>query len=155
MQQWSHDSYEQAKNKPPTDTPTPQPTVGPTSTPKIVEKYDVVVSSQIVKHVDGKYRYFFDIRNHDTKPFEGSVSITLFTKDLKNPLAGDSFNTKAPIDPELGASVYTDAFTGPTSVHGANGIIKFKYVVKVGNDTVNSGEGEITDSFEDVDAYGF
>lgn len=151
MRQWSHDNYANAINNPPTSTPTPQPT----NTPKPVEKYNIVVTSQIVKHVDGKYRYFFDIRNKDTKPFEGSVSITLFTSELKNPLAGETFNTKAPIEPELGSSVYTDANTGPTSVHGANGMTKFKYVVKKGNVVVNSGEGQITDELEDVDAYGF
>ncbi len=127
----------------------------PTNTPKPVEKYNIVVTSQIVKKVDGKYRYFFDIRNKDTKPFEGSVSIALFTSELKNPIAGDAFNTTKAIEPELGTSVNTDANTGPQSVHGANGIIKFTYTVKKGNDVVNTGEGTITDKFEDVDAYGF
>lgn len=127
----------------------------PTSTPKPVEKYNIVVTSQIVKKVDGKYRYFFDIRNRDTKPFEGSVSIALFTSELKNPIAGDAFNTTKAIEPELGTSVYTDANTGPTSVHGANGITKFTYTVKKGDDIVNTGEGVITDKFEDVDGYNF
>lgn len=127
----------------------------PTSTPKPVEQYNIVVTSQIVKKVDGKYRYFFDIRNKDTKPFEGSVSIALFTSELKNPIAGDAFNTTKAIEPELGTSVNMDANTGPTSVHGANGITKFTYTVKKGNDVVKTGEGVITDNFEDVDSYGF
>ena len=127
----------------------------PTNTPKPVEKYNIVVTSQIVKKVDGKYRYFFDIRNKDTKSFEGSVSIALFTNELKNPIAGDAFNTTKAIEPELGTSVNTDANTGPQSIHGANGITKFTYTVKKGNDIVRTGEGMITDKFEDVDAYGF
>lgn len=126
-------------------------TSAPTSTPKPVEKYNIVVTNQIVKKVDGKYRYFFDIRNHDTKEFEGSVSILLFTDELKNEIAGDAFDTKAPIEAELGASVYTDANTGPVSVHGIDGITKFKYIVRKDNQVVNSGEGRITDEFEDLD----
>lgn len=132
----------------------PQPTAAPTNTPKPAEKHNVVVISQIVKKVNGKHRYFFDIRNKDTKPFEGTVTISLFTSKLPNAIAGDTFNTTKPIEPELGTSVYTDASTGPPSVHGENGISKFKYTVKKGDTVVHSGEGVITEKFEDVDAYG-
>jgi len=137
-----------------TSNNTVQPTTAPTNAPKPLEKYNIVVTSQIVKKIDGKHRYFFDIRNKDTKPFEGSVTITLYKNGQDSPLAGDTFNTNKAIEPELGTSVYADAHTGPPSVHGANGISKFKYVVKKGIEVVNSGEGEITDKFEDVDAYG-
>ena len=130
-------------------------TVAPTNTPKPVRKYKIVVTSQIVKKVDGKYRYFFDIRNHDFEPFEGDVSITLFTDELKNALVGDTFSTNQPMEPDLGSSEYIDANTGPVSVHGGSGITKFKYVVKKGEDVVGSGDGIITDKFEDVDAYQF
>lgn len=132
-----------------------QPTnSAPTSTPKPVEKVDIVVTSQIVKKVDGKCRYFFDIRNKDTENFEGGVTIALFTNELKNRLAGDTFNTTKPIEPELGTVVYTDANTCPASIHGANGITKFTYTVNVNNAEVNKGEGAISDEFEDLDAYG-
>ena len=53
------------------------------TTPKVVEEspkiepLDIAVTSQIVKKVDGKCRYFFDIRNNDTENFEGSVEIEL------------------------------------------------------------------------------
>jgi hypothetical protein len=127
----------------------------PTNTPKPAEKYNIVVTSQIVKKVDGKYRYFFDIRNKDTKPFEGDVSIALFTSELKNPIAGDAFSTTKAIEPELGTSVNADANTGPASINGANGITKFTYTVRKGNEIVKTGEGVITDKFEDVDSYGF
>lgn len=147
------------KNKPQetvtTSNNTTQPTTAPTNDPKPTEKHNIVVTSQIVKKVDGKYRYFFDIRNKDTRPFEGSVIISLFTSELKNPIAGDTFNTNKAIEPELGTSVYTDANTGPPSVHGANGISRFTYTVKKGNEIVNKGEGVITDKFEDVDSYDF
>ena len=134
------------------DSASPVPTAEPT---KPVEKMDVVVTSQIVKKVDKKYRYFFDIRNYDLKDFEGSVTISLYNEKLKNALAGDTFTTKRPIETELGTSVYLDANTGPTSEHGEYGSTKYKYVVKVNGVEVNSGEGVLTDKFEDTDAYGF
>lgn len=132
-----------------------QATSAPTNTPKPVRKYKIAVTNQIVKKVNGKYRYFFDIRNHDFEPFEGDVSITLFTDELKNALAGDTFSTNQPIEPDLGSSEYIDANTGPVSVHGGSGITKFKYVVKKDENVVGSGDGIITDKFEDVDAYQF
>lgn len=75
----------------PTTTPTPtstptttsKPTFTPSPIPKPIEKFNIVVTSQIVKRIDNKCRYFFDIRNKDTKPFEGSVTISLFTNELK------------------------------------------------------------------------
>ena len=115
-----------------------------------VEKVNVVVTSQIVKKVEGKYRYFFDIRNNDKTPFEGSVSITLYNDLSDNSLAGETFKTNRAIESGLGTSQYADANTGPTSVHGSNGISKFKYKVKKGDAEVNQGEGQITDKFEDT-----
>lgn len=127
----------------------------PTSTPKPVKKINVVVTSQIVKKVNGKYRYFFDIRNKDVDSFEGTVSILLYKNGQERELAGDSFNTKAPIESEIGTSVYVEAFTGPISEHGADGIVKFKYTVRKDNNVVNSGEGVISESYEDTENYRF
>lgn len=129
--------------------------IKPTNTPTPAEKINVIVTSQVVKKVDKKYRYFFDIRNKDLKPFEGSVTINLFNESQKSSLSGDSFKTNQSMDPELGTSVFVDANTGPTSVHGEFGISKFTYVVWVGNDKVNEGEGLITDKFEDLDNSGY
>jgi hypothetical protein len=125
----------------------------PTETPQPAEKFNIEVKSDIVKKVDGKYRYFFDIRNNDSKSFEGTVTIALFTSESKNPLAGDTFSTKSPIESNLGTSVYTDAHTGPVSVHGANGMVKFVYTVKKDDKVVNSGEGQITDKLEDLSGF--
>lgn len=124
-----------------------------TEAPKQVEKYKVEVTSQIVKKVDGKYRYFFDIRNNDTKNFEGDVSITLFNELQKNPLGGDTFSTTRAIEPTLGTSQYIDIYTGPVSIHGGNGITKFKFVVKKNGEIVNEGEGQITTKYEDIDGF--
>lgn len=125
-----------------------------TTAPKTVENFNIVVTSQIVKKVNGQYRYFFDIRNKDTKPFEGSVTIELYNNQQSSALAGDTFNTNSAIEPNLGTSVYTDAHTGPQSVHGDYGITKFKYTVQKDNKTVKTGEGTITDQLEDTDANG-
>jgi hypothetical protein len=130
-------------------------TPAPTEAPKAVEKYKIEVTSQIVKKVSGKYRYFFDIRNKDVKNFEGDVSITLYNELQNSALGGDTFSTNKPIEPELGTSQYIDIYTGPTSVHGENGISKFKFVVKKNGQTVNEGEGQISTKYEDTDAYSF
>lgn len=63
---------------------TQSPTESPTNTPVPAERVKVEVASQIVKKVDGKYRYFFDIRNNNTKDFEGDVTISLFNNKQKS-----------------------------------------------------------------------
>ncbi len=138
----------------PTATTSPQPTTEvdtkPTETPKPVEKLKVEVTSQIVKKVDKKYRYFFDIRNNDTKNFEGEVTVNLYNDKQSSPLGKDTFTTSRAIEPGLGNSVYIDINSGPVSQHGEYGITKFKYVVKVNGNEVNSGEGAISDKFENL-----
>lgn len=118
-------------------------------TKKEVEKVKVDVTSQIVKKVNKKYRYFFDIRNNDTKAFEGKVIISLYKSD--SVLGKETFTTNKAIEPTLGNSVNFDINTGPVSQYGENGITKFKYSVMVGNDEINSGEGIISDKFENLD----
>ncbi len=135
---------------PTTATPTPKPTTKVEVKP-VVEKVKVEVTSVIVKKVDKKYRYFFDIRNNDTKDFEGSVTISLYNNEYKTPLGKRTFETQRPIKPGLGDTVYFDASTGPVRVHGDLGIVKFTYQVKIGNDEVNSGEGAISEKFENLD----
>lgn len=130
-------------------------TLSPTRSGPQDEKFNIVVASQIVKKVDGKYRYFFDIRNYDSKPFSGTVTIKLFNQELKNALAGNSFGTQSPIEPSLGDSVYIDAFTGPTNIHGGNGLSRFEYTVTSNDKEVNRGDGIITAEHEDIDAYEF
>jgi hypothetical protein len=123
--------------------------VEPEPAPVVVapKPMEIVVTSQIVKSIGGKYRYFFDIRNKDTKPFNGSVSINLVNAE------GDSvydrtFSTDTAIAPELGNSVYFDASTGPTSVHGSYGVKTFTYTAKVGNNVVKTGSGVLSSKLE-------
>lgn len=127
-----------------------EPTQQPTATPIPVEKFKVEVSSQIVKKVNKKYRYFFDIRNNDTKNFEGEVTISLYNNKQSSPLGKDTFKANKPIEPDLGNSVYIDINSGPISQHGEYGITKYKYVVSSKGQEVNSGEGEITEKFENL-----
>lgn len=119
-----------------------------------IEPFEIVVASQIVKKVDGKFRYFFDIRNKDKKDFNGEVSITLYNEKQDSALGKNTFETKTPLAPEFGNSAYIDINTGPISQHGELGITKFKYEVKIDNRIVKSGEGKITDKYEDSSMYG-
>lgn len=112
-----------------------------------VENFKIDVTSQIVKKVGNKYRYFFDIRNNDTKDFEGTVVIFVYNS-LGNEIWNNPFKTQSPIEPEMGDSVYFDINTGPTIVHDENGISKFKYEVLINNRKVKEGEGTITDKLE-------
>jgi hypothetical protein len=116
-----------------------------------VEPMQIDVTSQIVKKVSGKYRYFFDIRNNDSKDFSGSVHITLYNEKQSSPLGEDTFDTTAPIAPKMGSSVNFDINTGTVSEHGEFGITKYKYEVKVDNKVVKSGEGKISDKLENLD----
>ncbi len=137
----------------PTNTPTPTSAPIPTQTPKPSEKMKIDVTSQVVKKVDGKHRYFFDIRNNDIKDFEGSVTITLYNDLYKSSLGSGTFDTNKPIEPGLGTSVHFDINTGPTSVHGEAGITKFKFVVKKDKQVVSEGEGYISSKYEDLDSF--
>ncbi|HEX8279722.1 MAG TPA: hypothetical protein VF540_13550 [Segetibacter sp.] len=126
---------QQEENKTENTQPTPEPTPTP-------ENIKVVVSSQVIKKVDNKYRYFFDIRNNDTKDFSGDVKIQMFNE--KGTLLGsNTFSTKQPISPNLGNSVYIDANTAPLDIHTELGITKFKYEIKTDGKVVGSGDGVV------------
>lgn len=141
----------QSNTSSPEQVSTQTPISEPTHTPKPVEKMKIEVTSQIVKKVDGKYRYFFDVRNNDVKDFQGSVTINLFNDKQKTALGRETFTTNRPIEPNLGNSVNFDINSGPINQHGEYGITKYSYTVEVNGTEVNSGEGTITDKFEDLD----
>lgn len=146
-----------------TSTPTtmpssPQPTVAnqvaisqATATPQPFEGLKIDITSQVVKKINGKYRYFFDIRNNDTKNFMGNVTISLYNDKQESPLGKDTFTTNLTIEPKLGNSVSIDINSGPVSQHGEYGITKFKFVVQSDGIEVNRGEGVISDKFENLD----
>ncbi|MEK6827618.1 MAG: hypothetical protein AABX99_04000 [Nanoarchaeota archaeon] len=115
----------------------------------IIELRDISVTSQIVKKVDGKCRYFFDIRNNDNADFEGSVKVILINSQ-GNSVWNDIFTTNQAIKPTLGTSVYTEAYTCPVSIHGSNGIATYEYEVKINNQLVKTGTGVISNNFEDL-----
>lgn len=107
------------------------------------EQIDIVVSSQSVKEVGGKFRYFFNIKNNDTKPFSGDVNIDLINAEGDS-IYDKTFSTNQSIASGLGTSVYFDINTGPTSVHGANGVKTYSYTVKADGQTIKTGSGAIS-----------
>lgn len=112
----------------------------------------IEVTSQIVKKVNGKCRYFFDIRNNDTESFSGDVFITLH-KQSGAKLGQDTFSTNKPIEPTLGSSVTIDINTCPISQDGDLGIATYKYTVKADGKEVNTGEGAISEKYEDLSGF--
>lgn len=107
---------------------------------------EIIVTSQIVKRVNGKCRYFFDVRNKDKTDFTGSVTVSLFS-DIH--VWDETFDTTNPIKPNLGTSIFTDANTCPPILHGSAGVTNFKYEVKDNGQVVKTGAGKISDKFED------
>jgi len=120
------------------------------ATPKPAEQMNIVVESQIVKKVDGKNRYFFDIRNKDKKAFSGKVSISLYNDKQPTPLGTGNFETSAPIEPGLGNFVNIDINTAPKAIHGEYGITSFKYEVSIDGNVVKSGEDGVSDKYEEL-----
>jgi hypothetical protein len=107
------------------------------------QQIDISVASQAVKMVGGKYRYFFNIRNNDTNPFVGDVNIAIVNTENKS-VYDRTFSASQPIASGIGNSVYFDANTGPTSVHGAYGVQTYSYTAKVGGQIVKTGSGSIS-----------
>ncbi len=108
-----------------------------------VEQRDIVVINQTVKKVEGKYRYFFDIRNNDDKPFSGEVEIKLH-KENGSTLGKGDFGATAPIGPGLGDSVHIDVNTGPVPIFASEAAItNYTYEVVSSSQIVSSGSGDI------------
>lgn len=112
-----------------------------------VQPIEVAVTSQTVKAVGGKHRYFFDIRNQDDQPFSGSVEIELIGTDGRT-IYEDTFTTSQPIQPGVGTSQYVEARTGPVSVHGQNGVVSFRYTATSNGSVVKTGEGAVSIKLE-------
>jgi hypothetical protein len=117
---------------------------------KPVEKFKLDISSLVVKKTNGKYRYFFRMFNHQSKPFEGSIMIRLHSGQAI--MGEETFTTKKPIEPNLGEVVYFDSGMGPKSLNGY-GVDRFVYTVSIGNNEVDRGEGPMTSKYEDLDIY--
>ncbi len=89
----------------------------------------MVLTNTIIKQVGGKFRYFFDLRNQGTAPWQGSVEVTLHNtmKGVTN--AEEVFEIDQPIDPKLGKFFYIEIHTGPRSVHADASVKAFSYVL--------------------------
>jgi hypothetical protein len=125
----------------------------PTPTPEPIEKFNVTVTSQMVKKVSMQYRYIFDIFNNDSKSFGGSVTIELYNDSQQTPLGKQTFNMTQLLQPGLSSIVYLDNPTGPASQQSSNGITHFKYIIQVNVKEVNVGVGQITDKYEDTSLF--
>jgi hypothetical protein len=113
-------------------------------TPQAVQKQmEIAVSSQSVKEVGGKYRYFFNIINNGSEPFSGDIKIVVVNAEGDS-VYDDTFSTSQPLVPGGGTSVYIDANTGPTSVHGSYGVQTYSFTAKVGGEVVKTGSGTIS-----------
>ncbi len=129
------------KSKTPASFKTVNDTVSePPANTTEVKSFDIAVTNQTIKKVDNKYRYFFDIRNSDTKDFDGEVSIILLNAQ-NTKLGQETFNVTKSIESKVGNSVYIDINTGPVSAHGEYGVVKFTYEVKSNNAVVKTGGG--------------
>jgi len=93
-----------------------------------------------------KYRYFFDVHSTDNVPFGGNVSIALYNKKQRHPLAEETFKMDKPIDAGLHRSVYIDIYTGPTHIHGKYGVTSFQYNAN----NMAIGDDYISEKYEDL-----
>jgi|GEM_PF-1756514 hypothetical protein len=110
---------------------------------KAVEKQDIRVLSQAVKYVDGKYRYFFDIRNHDKKLFQGKVTIELLLQN-GSVIGRDVFVATKPTEPGYGDSVYFDIRTGPVpDFQPEYAVTSFHFTATSNEGLVAEGSGRI------------
>lgn len=123
---------------------------GPKEQKQHAKRMNVRVTSQIVKRVGDRYRYFFDIRNLDALPFDGHVKITLLNNQPGVINGEETFSTNGAVPEGLGKSVYVDATTGPILVHRDWGVAGFRYEVTTAEGIVASGEGTINAKYEDV-----
>lgn len=108
----------------------------------------LVVTNSINKKVDGKYRYFFDIKNDNATPVSATVIVTVVSKD-------DSFKMSTDfglidLQPGLHKNGFRELNTGNTAGFGASAIGKFRYTVKIGNNSYDYPDQPLTDKFEDL-----
>lgn len=84
-----------------------------------------------VKKVEGKYRYFFLLKNHGPGVWEGKVKITLHNKVEGLTNGSDVFTSKAPIADGGGTTVFIDSRTAPDAaqVHGDAHVAWYSYDV--------------------------
>lgn len=134
-------SSSQTENQPTTETQDPT---------ALIQQYDIKVTSQIVKKVGNKYRYFFLITNNSDKDFAGQIDIKGKTgSGIVVVSYSENFNNK-PLLSGLGRSVYTDANTAPKHLFGENGTTTYTYTAKMNNQEVAKGDGLITDNYENT-----
>lgn len=118
-------------------------------TPTPVEQYDIKVTSQIVKKVGGKYRYFFSITNGSDKDFTGKVRIEGKTGAGITVISYRADFSDNPLPAGLSKSVFSDANTAPKQLYGENGASTYTFTATLNKNEVAKGEGTITEEYED------
>ena len=118
----------------------------PASTSLPSKPMSITVRSVKVKKIGSEWRYFFDVRNNSQEPFNGSAEISLSSSE--HTFGGTVFNVTKTLAPGVGASVYVDAYTGPTAAYGSSAITGFNYVVTAGGYKLAQGSGRIAGGFE-------
>ncbi len=104
----------------------------------IINQKDITVKSLSIKHNEGKYDYWFDIRNNSTTTYNGQVHIALIDKNNKEIAIGD-FASDKDIQSKMGDFVKVTAHTSPTQ-----GIVGFRYWVKENDVLVKNGTGTLS-----------
>jgi hypothetical protein len=120
------------------------------ATPHVNESYRIEVESLIVKRIGKKHRYFFQIRNDDSRPFNGKVEVRV--KGYKGVTVGlEVFVFKAPLEPGKATYGFIDANTGPTSRYGDFKVTSFQYRAYSQQRNVASGTGSISQKYEEYE----
>lgn len=101
------------------------------------------VTSLNVKQLGGKFRYFFQIRNEDSEPFNGDVTIGL-ERDDGGTVWFETFTTSQAMRPGGTNFVYTDANTGPTVEFGEFKVSAFEYTAHAKGRQATEARGAIS-----------
>jgi hypothetical protein len=109
----------------------------------------IIVTHLITKLVNGKFRYFFRIHNHDATAWTGSATITLLNTQPGVKNGEEKFVSAKPMGPGLASVVYFEARTGPAAVHGDWSVAGFSYEIKDGAGKLQStGKGSLVPKTE-------
>jgi hypothetical protein len=111
-------------------------------TTNVLPGLDIAVTSLSVKKVDGKFRYFFQIRNDDSEPFDGEITIYLKREDGGTTWF-ETFSADKPLKPNKATFGYTDANTGPTEEYGEFKITNFEFELESKGRAATKGRGKI------------
>ena len=118
---------------------------------RLRENFPVRIECIAVKMIEGKYRWFFRIKNPHANAFTDSLKITMLNRTPPYTNGSETFQCKeGGIFPGGAAVVYFDTYGGPASVHADFCVEKFKCEPMVngtltGRSVTDLVPGELTD----------